>query len=334
LDASEIRIDLTPKNVPPINGGTVSASWSTGLTYAWGIGFNTDANDLWLGNIGAGGGDDLDYRFTTAGVNTGDTINTLPWVSAFGGDMTYNPFTKMLWQVNVGGDNCIYELDPAAKTSTGNKICPAFGTSERGLAFDPLTNTYYAGSWNDGIINHFAPDGTILDSVDVNLNISGLAFNPITSHLFVMTNNTHTAGVFDVYLLDAKNTYNILGAFNFIDAGVEVFAAGGQAGLEIDCSGNLWAVHQGTQKVYVADSGETGVCDWQASWLGIIPSTGSVAGPGSTHLAINVDATGMAIGTYTAYLRVVSSTPYVDEIVPVTLNVVNLTRSLLPLVTR
>jgi hypothetical protein len=333
-DASQIRVDLTPKNVPLINGGTVSTSWPTGLTYAWGIGFNTDANDLWLGNISVNGGDDLDYRFTTAGVNTGDTISTLPWVSVFGGDMTYNPFTKMLWQVNIGGDNCIYELNPATKISTGNKICPAFGTSERGLAFDPLTYTYYAGSWNDGIINHFTPDGTIIDSVDVNLNISGLAFNPITSHLFVMTNTAHSAGVFDVYVLDTKNAYNILGAFNFKEADVEVFADYAQAGLEIDCSGNLWAVNQGTQKVYVADSGETGICDWQASWLNIIPSLGSVTGPGSAHLAINVDATGMPIGTYTAYLRVVSNTPYSDEIVPVTLNVVNLMDSFLPLLTK
>ena len=117
-----------------------------------------------MGNIAAAGGDDLDYRFTTAGVNTGDTIDTAPWAGAFGGDMTYNPFTHMLWQVNVGGDNCIYELDPATRVSTGNRICPAFGTSERGLALDPLSNTYYAGSWNDGIINHFAPDGTIIDT--------------------------------------------------------------------------------------------------------------------------------------------------------------------------
>ena len=184
-DAAQIRVDLTPRSVAPLAAGDVSASWNTGLTYSWGIGFNTDATDLWVGNSGIGGGDDLDYRFTTSGVSTGDTINTATWMTLWAADMTYNPFTKTLWQVNVGGDNCIYELDPVTKTSTGNKICPAFGTSERGLAFDPQTNTYYAGSWNDGIINHFAPDGTILDSENIGLNISGLAFNPGTGHLFV-----------------------------------------------------------------------------------------------------------------------------------------------------
>ena len=69
--------------------------------------------------------------------------------------MAYDPLRNKLWQVNVGGDNCIYEMDPDARVATGNKICPQFGTSERGLAFDPLTETFYAGSWNDGRIVHF-----------------------------------------------------------------------------------------------------------------------------------------------------------------------------------
>jgi len=330
-DASNLRLPSIPPTVPLINGGTITDSWPTGLTYAWGIGFNTDANDLWLGNIGAGGGDDLNYRFTTAGVNTGDTISTVPWVGVWGGDMTYNPFTNMLWQVNVGGDNCIYEMDPATKTSTGSKICPAFGTSERGLAFDPLTNTYYAGSWNDSIINHFAPDGTMLASVDVGLDIAGLAFNPSSGHLFVIVNAT---GQPDIYVLDTNtSTYDIVGAFYIKDGATKVMQ-GAQAGLEIDCSGNLWAVNQSTQEVYVADSGETGVCDWQASWLSTTPATGSIAGLGSELLATNVDATGMAIGMYTAYLRVVSNTPYSDEIVPVTLNVIKNYQIFLPVIKR
>ena len=320
VNTDKLSLPSIPPTVPALDGGTISTSWPTGLTYAWGLGFNTDANDLWLGNILAGGGDNLDYRFTTAGVNTGDTIDTAPWVGSFGGDMTYNPFTKTLWQVNVGGDNCIYELDPASMLSTGNNICPAFGTSERGLAFDPLTNTYYAGSWNDAIINHFAPDGTMLASVDVGLDIAGLAFNPSTGHLFVMVSAT---GQPDIYVLDTNTpNYDIVGAFYLHDGTTKVFAAGGQAGLDIDCTGNLWAVNQTTQEVYVADSGETGVCDWQASWLSVTPATGSVAAAGNAPLTVTADATGLTAGaTYQAYLRVVSDTPYSDETLPVTLTV-------------
>jgi hypothetical protein len=330
LDASHLRLPSIPPTVPALNGGAVSASWPTGLTYAWGIGFNTDADDLWLGNIAAAGGDDLNYRFTTAGVNTGDTIDTAPWVGSFGGDMTYNPFTNMLWQVNVGGDNCIYELDPASMTATGNNICPAFGTSERGLAFDPLTNTYYAGSWNDAIINHFAPDGTMLASVDVGLDIASLAFNPSTGHLFVMVS---AIGQPDIYVLDTNTpNYDIVGAFYIKDGATKVMQ-GAQAGLEIDCNGDLWAVNQNTQTVYKAASGETGVCDWQSTWLSAVPTTGSVSASSSTNIAANADGTGLPIGTYQAYLRIVGDTPYGDEVVSVTLNV-EIFQLYLPLITR
>jgi hypothetical protein len=321
-DASSIRIPFTPPMVSILDAGTIATSWATGLTYAWGVGFNTDATDLWLGNIGAGGGDDLDYRFTTAGVNTGDTIDTGEWMGSWAGDMTYNPFTNRLWQVNVGGDNCIYELDPATRISTGNKICPPFGTSERGLAFDPITNTYYAGSWNDGIINHFAPDGTLLAAVNVGLAVAGLAYNPSTGHLFVF-NNDIAASTLDIHVLDTNTPgYDSVGAFDITDSvGTPVLTDYSQAGLEIDCDGNLWAVDQDAQEVYVAESGETGVCDWQTAWLTTNPDSGTIVGPGSSTVDVNVDSTSMAVGTYYSYLRIVNQTPYGDEILPVTLNI-------------
>ncbi len=322
LDSSHNYVTSRP-DISPLAAGDVTQQWPTGLTYAWGIGSNFEANDLWLGDISAGGGDDLDYRFTTAGVNTGDTIDTAPWVSVFAADMTYNPYTNMLWQVNVGGDNCIYELDPATQTSTGNSICPAFGTSQRGLAYDPLTDTYYAGSWNDGIINHFAPDGVILDSAAVNLEISGLAYNPFTNHLFVLSNidSDSTPSNYDVTVLDTANSYAIVGGFNLNIGAVHAFEDYAQAGLEIDCNGNLWAVDQAAQMVYVVDSGETGICGLANTWLTTAPTAGSVPGGGAALLAANVDATGMSAGTYPGYLRVVNDTPYGVEIVPVTLTV-------------
>jgi hypothetical protein len=321
LDASGLRIPPVHPDAAPLAAGDLLDSFDTGLAYPWGIGFNTDTNDMWVGNILAGGGDDLDYRFLTDGTATGDTMDTSPWVGTFGGDMTYNPFTQTIWQVNVGGDNCIYEMDPVAMAATGNNICPLFGTPQRGLAYDPTTNTYFSGSWNDFILNHFAADGTLLDSVDVNLEISGLAYNPSTQHLFVMSNTDNTL-YYDVTVLDASTTaYTVVGGFNIMDGAVNAFASGDQAGLEIDCGGNLWAVDQGTGLVYKAESGETGVCDWQAPWLTVTPATGNVAGTTFTTLDVSVDSTGMAAGTYNAFLRVVNSTPYGDEILPITLNV-------------
>jgi hypothetical protein len=321
LNASELRVNTTPLGVTALEAGTVTEAWDTGLTFTWGIGFNLDADDLWLGSPSIAGGDDLNHRFQTDGTYTGDTIDTSPWLGIFAADLTYNPFTHKLWQVNVGGDNCIYEMDPDSMLSTGNKICPAFGTSQRGLAFDPLTNTYYAGSWNDGIINHFAPDGTLLDSAAVGLSTSGLAFNPSTGHLFVLTNHLIGDGTFDVYVLDTNSSYQILGGFDLMDGATNAYLDYSQAGLEIDCSGNLWAVDQDANKVYVAVSGESSVCDWQAGWLNATPDMGLVPSLGSTDLLVTADATGMPTGMYPAYLRVVSDTPYDDILVPVWLKV-------------
>ncbi len=321
-DASNLRVDTAPTAVTPLVGGDVSNSIVTGLSQPWGIGFNTDAGDFWLGNFS----DKLDHRFTTLGVNTGDIIDASAWAVSFAADMTYNPFTNTLWQVNVSGDNCIYELDPATKTSTGNKICPGFDNSQRGLAFDPLTNTYYSGSWVDSIIHHFAPDGTLLDSASVGLAISGLAFNPGSGHLFVMTNAATTTDTtkFDVYVLDTKASYALLGGFNLKNGAVNAFADFAQAGLEMDCSGNLWAVDQAQDKVYVATSGETGVCDWHSTWLSATPASGSVASGGNVSLSANVNASDLSPGVHNAYLRVANSSPYGPVIVPVTLNLTGL----------
>ena len=116
---------LTPPTVPELAAGDVITSWATtGLAGPWGIGFNTLDNTLWVGNPLALTGDNLNHRFTRNGVKTGETIDTAAWVGSFAADMAYNPLTNKLWQVNAGGDNCIYELDPATRTATGQKLMP------------------------------------------------------------------------------------------------------------------------------------------------------------------------------------------------------------------
>jgi hypothetical protein len=330
-DASKQPASAPLQGVPQINAGEVSASWPTGLTGSWGIGFNTDAGDLWVGNsILLGGADNYNYNFTTSGVATGKKIDTSAWINTyFGADMTYNPYTSTLWQANPYGDNCAHELNPATELSTGNVICPAFAAPQMGLAFDPTTNTYYSGGWFDSVINHFASDGTILDSKSLGLYISGLAFNPSTRHLFVMTNINNTTGspaMFDVYVLDTANDYMLLGGFNLRDGANKAFIDNAQAALEIDCNGKLWAVDQKADKVYMANSGETGVCAWKAPWLTITPATGTVAANGTVALTVKASSVGKAPGVYKAYLRVINNTPYGDQIIPVTMTVVRTER--------
>lgn len=313
-DASSVR-DPTPPSASPLTGGAVIKSWETGLSGLWGITLDA-GNEAWIANNGSKG-DDLIYRFTAGNTNIGDTIDTSSWVALFGADMTYDPFTSMLWQVNVGGDNCIYEMDPTNKISTGNKICPYFGTSERGLAYDPTTDSFYAGSWNDGIINHFDSSGVILDSKNVRLNISGLAYNPATGHLFAMTNSSEPFNVFDVYVLDTKDNYNVIGGFN-----IEGFGNYEQAGLALDCNGHLWAVNKVTHTVIEADSGETGVCDWKdIPWLKESVTDGMLTTGEEQTVTFTFDATGLAEGIYENYITIAGGTPYDKTILPVKMTV-------------
>lgn len=294
--------------------GDVLDSWSDGLTHAWGIGVNLSTNDLWLGNVGIGGGDDLDYRFLMDGTNTGDTIDTSGWVGGFAADMTYDRTTGMLWQLDVDGDNCIHELDPNAMVSTGNTICPAFGISQRGLAYDPITDTFFAGGWLDGSVHHFDRSGAILDATSVGINISGLAFHPITGHLFCLT----SGGTFDVEVLDVNDNYSVVDQFD-----IAGFVNG--AGLGIDCGGNLWAIDQGSHLIFQVDSDEGGIgCD--IPWLSESPETGTIAASSSQDVTFTFDSTGFSVGeTVEGTVMVGNTTPYGNIFVPVEMHVVNQT---------
>ncbi|HDD24126.1 MAG TPA: hypothetical protein ENF52_01660, partial [Chloroflexi bacterium] len=300
-----------PEAVPPYAAGDVIQHWPTGLTYAWGVGFNLADSDLWLGDIGAGGGTDLAYRFLTDGTNTGDTFD-ISWAGVFAGDMTYNPNTGMLWVMDVGGDNCIHEVNPNTRLVTGNTICPAWTVSQRGLAYDPTTDTFFAGGWNDLMIYRFTTDGAIIAQVNTGLSIAGLAYNPDTQHLFVTDS---PAG--DIYVLDVADNYNNIGMFH--PAG---YANG--AGLAIDCDGDLWAVDQIAQEVYEFESGETTtMCNFDVDWLFESPTAGSVtANGGQTSVNVTFDALFIdQPGKYYAQLKVDHDTPYIVANIPVTMTV-------------
>lgn len=313
-NAKELRVRLSPA-LQPLAAGDLVRTWPTGLAMAWGLGYDQGLSDLWLSDNPVFVGSAASYRYLTDGTATGDVIDTSAWAGDVAADMTYNPSSRMLWQVALYRDYCIHELDPAAKTSTGRTICPAFGTSQRGLAYDLGTDTYYSGSWNDGIINHFAPDGTLLDSAYVGLPIAGLAYNPATGHLFVANNSE--APDFDISVLDVHAGYAPVGGFD-----IPGLSDSGQAGLEIDCAGHLWAVDQNTQMVLAAKSGETGVCNIQdIPWLSVTPDSGTIAAGAAQTLTYQASAAGLATGHYEAYLRILNDSPYGDLILPVTLTV-------------
>ncbi len=148
------------------------------------------------------------------------------------------------------------------------------------------------------------------------LDIAGLAYNPMTGHLFVSTNSL--AG-FDVYVLDVNNAYANLGGF---DIG-GTYTALSSGGLDMDAAGNLWIVDNTAMRVFRVDSGETGIDAWEGmNWADVSPVSGSIASSGQATLTVTFDSTGFTAGnTYEGFIYIASDTPYGDIIIPVVLHV-------------
>jgi len=311
-----------PPPAPPYAAGDVLQSWQPGIT-AWGIAFDAMRNTVWISSPGASwGGSNTLYEYSVDGTPTGVSW-PYSWNPPNGpADMAFHWNTGRLWLMNVDSEssgNCIYEVDPTSGY-TGKRICPGgagFVNSQRGLAYDPVTDSYFAGSWNDSMIHHFASDGTMLDEIVVGLPVAGLAYNPTTRHLFVMTNSDPNP----VYVLDAANGYGVLGSFL-----ITGFSAYGGAGLEFDCDGNLWAADQATGTVYRVQTGETTtLCQYGVPWLSTSPITGTISAGGQQSMEVTLDSGVPEItggGTYQAILKIVGNTPYPPREVRVTMNVV------------
>ncbi|WP_051536821.1 carboxypeptidase regulatory-like domain-containing protein [Shewanella marina] len=293
--------------------------------FGWGITLDRENDHIWVADLVLGGASaDQLVEYDAEGTVTGEMIAT-PYVAegGFGADLAYNPFTQTYWQVAVGGDNCIHEISLADKVATGNKICPSFSTSQRGLAYDPLTDTFYAGSWNDSVIHQFKTDSEIIRSINVDLGVAGLAFNSGTGHLFV----SDSGGSYDIFVLDTNTELlDLVGGYHVnLDSdgdGENDLELQGTAGLDIDCKGNLWAVDQTSQTVLAFSSGETGVCDWSTvPWLTVNEDTGSLAMETESKVGLMIDTSTTEVGEHNATVLALNNTPYGNVSVPVTLTV-------------
>jgi uncharacterized membrane protein len=306
-------------DLPPAPSGTILAAgdviqfWTPANNpSAWGLAYTSDKT-VW---VGEGWGENHIDEYAPDGTPTGRSW-PYPWSPTYGpADDAFNWNTGMVWTLDVGGDNCLYEMDPAGGY-TGNTICGPWAISQRGVAYDPATDTWYVGGWNEGIIYHIDSNGNLLDSAFVGLAIAGLAYNPDTQHLFVMVNDDPNP----VYVLDASQPgYPQIGQF-YVSQGFGAYAG---AGLEFDCEGNLWAVDQGTNTVYQFESGETAsLCAMDVPWLSEVPVSGTVTAGGSVLVNVTLDTGVIAqTGKYYATLRFKNNTPYGVLEVPVTMTVV------------
>jgi subtilisin family serine protease len=296
----------------PTNAGNVIQTWQpTTNPNSWGIAFLPN-DTLWVGEgWGSGHTDEYQENGAATGVSHAYTWNP----SSGPADFTYNINTGMVWVMAVGGSNCTYELNPTAGF-TGQTICPSWSVSQRGLAYDPWSDTYFGGGWNGETIYRFTPDGAILEEVNVGLDIAGLAFNPDTQHLFVITSADPTV----VVVLDVSANYQQIGWFN-----VPGFPSQGGAGLEIDCAGNLWAVDQVTNIVVQFESGESSSWCQGIRWLSANPISGTLAVDAQEIIDITFDASAPGVdqpGDYSAELNIETDTPYRRLTAPVKMTVI------------
>ncbi len=309
-DARTTKGIFGPSNlaIPPAirADGDVLASWNAGMTLPWGVAYS---GDVWLSDPA----DLLDVQFTTGGARLGQFAN--PTNGAWGGDMAFDRGRDLIWQVNVGGDNGIYGINPAdgsvAQVITG---APWANTSQRGLAYDPAADVFYVGGWNEGIVyrvagpSHSTPGATLGQCTPADGSISGLAWNGSFNLLWEQTNSDTDT----IFLLEPA-TCATLRALPHPDGG-----GFGGAGIETDVVGNLWLTGQNSGNAYLVESGLPNFSD--VPWLTVDPTEGTVAPDGSQPLTITVDSTGLATGVYHAIVVIQTNDPDQSNIqVPVTL---------------
>jgi uncharacterized repeat protein (TIGR01451 family) len=284
----------------------------------YGLGIDHNNQGLWVGSPADLEGDDADHRFLFDGTDTGEKIDVAKRQIVYMADMAFDDNTGMLWQLSVsqagGGLSYIWELDPITMKMTGNKILVPSPQSERGLAYDPRSNTWYAGDFISETVYHFDADGKLLDSGYIGFPIQGLAYNSATGHLFVLG----TLGEKAVYVIDARNNYAPIAAFDI--SGLNNESPG--AGLGYDCDGHLWISAFKDNVVWEADSGETGWCDHKhIPWLTLTPVAGTLKEGASTSLKLTFNGTGQKENTTSeARLRIAGNTPYPATIVPLTVH--------------
>ena len=312
--------------------GNVVSSFEVDLEGAYGLTYDTSVNRLWITNSSYAGdpinaiiGDGLQYQYRPDGTQTGETIDV---GSVWLGDGAYNSRTGMIWQPNVAYKfdspaQCLVEIDPVAKAMTGKQICGPWGNfpSLVGLAYDYVTDTYYAGD-AFGVITQVDGAGNVVGTGSIGIQISGLAYNPTTRLLYV-------AGFrfppFDIYIVDPHNGYQVLSGFKVTSGGVPALNFGGVS-LEADCLGHLWIYDiYFNSRVLEVESRERGWCVDDIPWLSENPVSGTVPGTGagpslsgaSNMLPVEVtfDTAGLFPGLYQRTLAFTTDTP--DPIVPV-----------------
>jgi subtilisin family serine protease len=279
-------------NVP----GTVLKSWTINeLTKGWGVGYG--GGSVWAS----------DSTGLAVGQYSTDGLFAKQFPANFGGwpaDLTYVPSRNLVCQVTVGGDNGIKCLNPATGQVVSTLTGPWSSISQRGVAYRADDDSFYVGGWNQGIIYHVkglsypdagavigqcAPGGTLF-------NIAGLAYSP-RGALWISPNASTEA-------ITAVNPDTCAVITSVPDPDPATFSG---AGLELDDTGNLWAITQGTakSKASLIESPIPSFAD--VPWLSESLTSGNVSAGSGQQVELSIDATNLQPGVYGATIYLISN---------------------------
>jgi Carboxypeptidase regulatory-like domain/Malectin domain len=289
----DLYVGKTPAGARSNAPGDILRQWNTGLSLGWGVGYE---GDVWLSDVDGGfcGPSCTNNKFDVAGPPPLASFAN-GFAGAWPGDMALMGPNEMC-QVNVGGDNGIYCWDTStgAQTRHISGAFPWTGISQRGLAYRPDDDSFYIGGWNEGILYHVAgfshaTPGAVLSQCNApDFNISGLAWNPAVGQVWEAT-NTPTDTIYRVDPTTCAAVSTLPHPRPFFNG----------AGLEMDESGNLWMIAQGTDggpnTAYLIDSGVPAFSD--VPWLSESRTEGTINPGGHSDVAVTVDTTGLAPGT-------------------------------------
>jgi hypothetical protein len=193
----------------------------------------------------------------------GPYYTTAAWI----GDMAYNPNTGSMYQIEVGGGNGIFEWD--VTTCTELSYCTGvFPISQRGIAYDPVENVCYVGSWNNEPYWGFnyeiyvvtpPPACSLVRIIYTQPDlyaISGLAWDADCEILWCITNDTPND---QLYALDGQTGTLLAGPYNvgWMSAADPYSAAGlawvPEGPLDLDSYGGLLAVNQSGNAFEILD---------------------------------------------------------------------------------
>lgn len=285
-------------SIRPNAMGDVVLSWRapSQIDVPWGLGFS---GNVWISDPN----EKKDHVVTEQGVHTGDVFNTT-WAGAWPADMAYDPGRNLMWQVNVGGDNGIYGLDP--ETGAVVQSITSGGqwtyTSQRGLAYDAETDTFFIGGWNEDIIYHIngpshASPGSIIEAFDFPVGIAGLAWHP--NGILFVANNGEPDMIYGLDLEALAVLYQFPHPYGGDYSG---------AGLTLHSDGNLWAASMENKYLYLINT------EMPLSSGGILidPTSGEVEKGTSRDISVTIDAANLGKpGTdVRKYLEITTNDPF------------------------